>query len=208
MPTKDFLEALFSAQDYTAKMAALIGFLGAVIGGILTAAFPLVLDWWRAPVLDIVCVKDDDLFDMEFDQGGKRVYRKYLTVRVVNNGRTTARNCRLYLKDIQKVHINGKVESVKGGTSFQLSWPGWKFDGRDIPPTLQLVVEAVSVDKSEPGWIFMFDGNERNQPEVRSYRGTYRLVLVAVAENTVPKVRELDVAYDGDWHQFYPTGIR
>jgi DNA invertase Pin-like site-specific DNA recombinase len=78
---------------------------------------------------------------------GKQISRHYVTVKVFNRGHTTAKNCRVYLENIKSVHDGQTASTILNG-AYQLSWPGWNFDGRELPATLGLTVEVISVDKT------------------------------------------------------------
>ena len=209
----DALQNLIQAQDRAAWSSAIIAALGAILGAVLGAALavgvPYFIAWRNRPRLHLSFNKDVDLFDFYFTDGeGSRRTCVYTTVQLKNVGKSVAKNVRVYLSALEKVYQNGDSDDVPLGTSFLLAWPGWTFEGRELPKGVSFAVEVVSVDKSKSGWIFQFKGAERNQDKVRSYKGMYRFTIVAVADNAEPVTYKLSVSYHGDWHQFEPTGLQ
>jgi hypothetical protein len=84
-------------------VAAIFGAIAAIAGGILAGGLPLLVSWWRGPVLDI---EFDDRFlaDKDFTEKDVLVKRRYVIVKLTNRGRATATNCRVYLTKIESVH--------------------------------------------------------------------------------------------------------
>ncbi len=203
----EVLNKLIEAQDHATWWGAIIAALGAMIGAALAVGIPVFLAWRNSPILHLSHSMSVDVFDFDFEHNGAILNRRYATVQLENQGKTVAKNVRLYLAKLEKIHQAADPQDVPLGSSFQLAWPGWTFEGKEVPVGISLAIEVVSVDKSEPGWIFQFREKERNQVDVRSYKGTYQITLVAVADNAKPLVRKLTVDYNGDWHQFQPTGL-
>ena len=149
------------SSDEVALYAAIFGAVAAIIGGFLAGGLGLIVSWWCRPKLEIEFVDSKHITDLEWEQDGTRISRRYVIAKVFNRGKTTAQNCRVYLEDIRSVHDGQTANTVFDG-AYQLSWPGWKFDGRQLPHTLRLSVEIVSVDKSgDERWLFCFEGPNR-----------------------------------------------
>ncbi len=210
MSPQEIVQATIAASDRWAIYGALIGAFAAIIGGLLAGGVPIFISWWLRPILKIEFDDSKPLFivDKDFDEAGKRVFRRYVTAKLINNGATTANNCRVYLKSIQSVHNNGVTKPTEFDGAFQLAWPGWQFDGRQLPPGLRIPVELVSVDKSNEGWLFMFKGAWPDPESMRTFKGIYRFCLVAIGDNAGKCTRIIDVEYHGKWDDLRATCVR
>jgi hypothetical protein len=121
----------------------------------------------------------------------------YVKPRIRNLGQRVAKNCRVYLTNIQKVHTAGCSTSP---TAFYdarvISWPLRDFKPRDIPKTVDFYIDVVRVYKEKTGWYFGIKGRYASLEELNTYSGTYRLTLVATAENANPAKLVIDITYD------------
>ncbi len=184
-----------------AVYVAIISSGAAILAALLTVFIPALVQWWKKPLLGLNYNGNGIGFKVEkdFEENGQRVFRVYIMAQITNNGRTTAQNCRVYLTDIQSV-LNGVTTPTVFNSSFQLGWPGWIFDGRELPPNFKMFAEVIAVDKSTQGWRFMFNGAAANDASLTGHRGVLRFYLVATADNAAPASLTLDIDYNGDWH--------
>lgn len=207
MNQQDIVQAIIDSSERIGIEAAIFGAIAAIVGGMLAGGLPLLVSWWRGPVLDI---EFEDRFIADKDYTEKTaeksalVHRRYVIVKLTNRGRATATNCRVYLTKIEAVNAGVAKPTYYDGAD-QLAWPGWRFDARELPPSLRLPVEIVSVDKSNEGWLFMIDAFIPEWESMRTLKGTYRFHLVATADNAKPKSRMIDINYSGDWHHLSAT---
>jgi hypothetical protein len=120
-------------------------------------------------------------------------------VRVTNEGKTSAINCKIVLTDIKKI-VHGIPSQTRFEMQRQLSWRGWKFDPRPLYEGARLQAELASVDKNFPTWFFHFEGiTQYERPMQQDLQATYRFYVMAVADNADPDRMEIDVAYSGNW---------
>jgi hypothetical protein len=172
---------------------------------VLVALFKdALLRWWRRPILTIDFKNlEDNNVPVQYKYQGKDVEEIVYRARLTNGGWDTAKNCRVFLTSIKEV-INTNEVKTNYHDSKPLSWPGWKFEPRDIPHNIVFYIEVVGVFKHEAGWNFKI--NQREEiPRMRTFSGTYRFQLTATADNAKPKSCEIDVTYPNkevsDWEQ-------
>jgi hypothetical protein len=162
---------------------------GAAIGGGLVSGFFEYVAWWITRPKLRLFFKDtiDSGCRREASSGDEFPHRVYLRVRVCNKGWTTARNCRVYLEDIQIVQTSGIKATQFIGATVQ-PWPPWDFKPREIPPGVAMFANVVAIDKEPPGgWILFLEERNVASPGLSAFKGDYRFSLVAVAECALPK---------------------
>lgn len=199
------LSARLDSVSETLK-AAWIGVGGAVIGGIvgglLTILSQCFLEYVRRPVLSIN-FKDDDYHKVEskhpMSPEGTATFM-YIRVRVCNKkGRQVAKECRLFLADLEMVSPTGETAPTAFLGSRQLAWAGFKSVPLDLPSGLEIYADVVRFLKSSPSWgIFSFE-HFSSESRLNDYKGTYRLHIVATSDNAEPATLVLDITYNGDW---------
>ena len=185
-------------QDSTLNAGAAL--LGGILGGALAGLYLDLRDRWIRPKLKL-----------DFDPKGDRIETTWggdhpftgivLRARLRNLGRrTSAQNCRVFLTALTRIQVSGSEDSGFRD-SRQVSWAGWNFDARALPREVAFFVDFARVSKATSGWQFTFERTLPTDQTLTAHRGTYRFVLVAVADNAAPSYLEVDVAYDGDWHR-------
>jgi hypothetical protein len=182
-------------------LLAFVGAGAAVVGGLVTGFFELAVSSITRPKLRLF-FKDtvESGCRREASSGDKFPHRVYLRVRVCNKGWTTARNCQVYLENLEIVQTAGTKATQFPGATVQ-PWPPWDFKPREIPPGVAMFANVVAIDKEPPGgWILFLEERSIATPGLSAFKGTYRFCLVAVADRALPKRYAIDVSYNGDWH--------
>jgi len=179
----------------------LVGAGGAVIGGLLNGAYQHALDWFRQPQLRIDYEGTEaNKVDVEYQQGDKSIAEVYIRARVRNTGRRIARGCRVFLVALNEVHSSGATTQTVLRDSLVLAWAGYHFEPRDVPRGVEFFADVMRVSKHQPGWLFSVERLFASHARLKDYRGTYRFCLMVTGDNTSPSTCEIDVMYDGDWH--------
>jgi hypothetical protein len=181
-------------------LSAGIGAVGAIIGGLIQVS----AKWWNRPKLKLDFVGNEaNRTEGIFTLNGREIVQIYLRARLRNKGRRVARNCSVYLVGIVKV-LPGGTAPTKYHDAMPLTWPGSPRDRkpRDLPKGIEAYVDVVSVRKNEPSWHFHIRellGDPQAVQSLTSYKGTFRLTLVATADDAKPRTLSFDVYHDGDW---------
>jgi hypothetical protein len=205
----------FAAKGYTLKFQmavfrlladllhnrAIISLVSGAVGAILAFISQPLRDWLYRAILTIDYEGNDDANKIEvgYLKDGKQIDEVYIRARIRNEGKRPAKNCQVFLTDLEEVHQSGTTP-----TSFYdptpVAWAGWKFSLRDIPRSIPFYVDIMKVSKHTSGWLISVENLYGNQDKLQNYRGTYRFQLTATADNAKSVIYEIDVMYDGDWH--------
>jgi hypothetical protein len=193
-------------SEATSWVTVGISAIAAILGGLLAGVPAGVVQWYRRPKLELIFegpdrkgfVIESSWWDSSI--AGKKVERLFVRMRLENRGFAVASNCRVYLTDLLKIQNTTEIPT-DFAMSRQLSWPGWEFDARSLPPGVVLFVDIVSVDKSESGWQFQFKGLTKSEEHLKlaTEPMTYRFRVTAVADNARPFTKTIDVNYSGNW---------
>jgi hypothetical protein len=189
-------------DDATAALiAGAAGFVGAVIGGVLSGVYQHARDWYTRPILkiDYAGKSGVNVVETEIVQGPTKISDVYIRARIRNTGRRPAQNCRVYMTALHEVKGNQLLETVFSDTK-PIAWAGWDFEPRVVPNGVDFYVDVVRVNKDVAGWIFSV-ALFVSQETLKHYRGTYRFSLLATADGAAPTPFSVDVDYDNkDWH--------
>jgi len=82
----------------------------------------------------------------------------------------------------------------------QLSWAGWNFQPRDVPPGVTFFVDLVAVSTSESGWNFSLEHMFASHRSLWGFKGTLRFEIVVTADNAEFTSCFVDIEYRQDWH--------
>jgi hypothetical protein len=123
----------------------------------------------------------------------------YVRVRVQNSGTASARGCQVFLTSLKEIYPGGGRTIVLDDSKV-LAWEGYSYSPIDIPAGTQKYADVMRVSKNESGWLFSVQHLFAHEEKLKTYRGTYRFEITATAENTVPSLCQIDVSYNGDWH--------
>jgi hypothetical protein len=188
------------------QLIAIIGtgaaLLGSIIGGLLTGSFEYFRQKLTKPKLTLDYIGGSaNKIESNFEINGQRVTELFVRARLRNTGVRVARDCRVYLVGVREVDHTSTHET-SFHDSMVLAWPGWPvdYDSRIIPRGIDAYVNVVSVSKNESGWRFHVKSLFASQQELKNYSGTYRLTLLATADNADPVELKIDVTYNQDWH--------
>jgi hypothetical protein len=193
--------------------AALIGggaaIVGGVIGGLLSGAYQHIRDHASRPRLQIDYEGVEGAHRVEVDYTDKEnrpVAEIYIRARVQNKGRRVAKGCLVFLANVREVHPSG-MTTTSFHDSMPLAWAGWNFSPRDIPRGVEFYVDVVRVSKHVSGWRFSVERLFASHAELKDYRGTYRFSLMVTGDKADPAMCEVDVTYDGDWHNLRAVAV-
>lgn len=171
--------------------------VGAVGGGLLAG-------WYQ----DRRDKRDRPQLKIDFDAQADRIEAAWesewpfngtiLRASLRNEGVTSALNCRVFLTGLTGIQTSGST-NTGFRDSQQAPWVHRNFDPRPVPGEVTFYVDFLRISKVKPGWMFNFERGE-NEKGLKTYRGTYRFHLVAVADNAQPAYLNVDVDYNGDWN--------
>jgi hypothetical protein len=173
--------------------------IGVIVGFLLNLFYQYIREVRSRPVLKIDC-----------DAAGRRIGEDpdnvWMKLRVRNQRRrSVAKNCRVYIIGIHEVRGNRKMPDDLLPDSAQLFWEGGDVEPRDIPHGHSQYADIVHFSKHEPGWNFTLKPNfiEQNG-KIRIHRGTFQVAIVATGDGAQPDWRNINIDYDGDWHNARP----
>jgi hypothetical protein len=190
-----------------AVTAALIGAGAAIVGGLLNGAYQHWRDFRSRPILHIDFEgSGGNNPASEYKEGEKLVSEVYIRARVKNIGQHVATGCRVFLVGLHEVHHSG-LTATNWYDSLPLPWAGWDHQPRNIPKGPEFYVDVMRVSKSFSAWRFSAK-TFGSQNALMNYRGTYRFRLLATADNAEPAACEIDVTYDGDWHNLRAVQVK
>ncbi len=180
---------------------AVIAFGSAIVGAVLHGIYQHLRDWYGRPRLriDYQGTVGANYVDLDYHRQGENIAEIYIRARIRNIGRRPAKNCLVFLTAIREVHPSDTTQaSFYDPTA--VAWAGSKFSPRDIPRGIPFYVNVVKVSKHTSGWLIAVENLYGNEEKLKYYRGTYRFQLTATADNAEPITYEIDVTYNGDWH--------
>jgi hypothetical protein len=189
---------------------ALVGMAGGVIGGGVSGVYQHVREWLTRPRLSVDYETDKAHF-VDFDYvkpNGHDISAVYVRVRIRNLGWGVAKDCRVFLTRLEEVRQSRATPTAATPTALNealvLGWPGGtNFEPQDIPRGPHFYADVVSVSKLTPDWRFAVREMHANYLEkLPTFRGTYRFHVLVTCDDAVPVQCKIDVAYDGDWHNF------
>jgi hypothetical protein len=175
--------------------------IAGLVGRMLSAIFPQAVAWFNRPklVIDFEGGQSNIVHNQE-KNNGKMVSLIYVRARVRNEGRHTAKGCRIFLTNLKEVFAGGKTLSTALDDSKVLSWATAGFSAVDVPSGTQFYVDVVRISKHASGWLFSVEKLLSSQQSLKDYVGTYRFRLMATADNAASAFCDIDVSYNGDWH--------
>ena len=175
----------------------------------LSAIFPHAVAWFNKPRLLIDFEGGaSNIVHTEHERNGKLEAFIYVRARVRNVGRSTAKGCRVFLKQLEEVLPAGQTMQTTLDDSKVLAWAGWSFVPVDVPTDVEFYVDIVRVSKADPGWLFSVEKLFATQQRLKDYVGNYRFHLMATAENASHAHCAVDVVYNGDWHSLRAVATR
>jgi hypothetical protein len=202
-------ETRLSDEQLIGVIGAGAALLGSIIGGLLTGSFEYFRQKVTKPKLTLDYIGGSaNKIESSFEINGKQVTEIFIRARLRNTGVRVARDCRVYLVAVTEVdHTSTHETSFRD--SMVLAWPGWPqdFTSRVLPRGIDAYVNVVSVSKNEAGWRFHVKNLFASQQELKNYKGTYRLTLLATADNAEPVELKIDVTYNQDWHSLRAVGF-
>jgi hypothetical protein len=181
------------------KIATIAG-CSAIIGGLVSGSYQHVRDFLTRPRLQIDFKGTEaNRVEIEIVINGSQVSEIYLRAGVRNRGRQGVKGCRVYLAGVKEVHPT-HLNPTAFYDPMPLSWPNRDFETRDMPRGVDMYVDIVRISRHSPGWNFSVKDLLASALKLLNYSGTYRLYLVATAENASPAMCQVDVTYKQDWN--------
>lgn len=179
--------------------AAAVG--GGLVGGLVSGFYQHVRDRMQRPILKLDYQGMDGLNKVEvsYKQGESSVDDIYIRVRLRNEGRSIARKSVVYLTAIEEVYTSAQTPTCFA-EAMPLAWPKYKFGPLDIPTGPDFYVDLVRISKHDSGWNFSVEQLLTSHVGLKTFKGTYRLHLMATADNAESAKFALDIAYSQDWH--------
>ena len=189
---------------------ASIGASAAIAGGILTGVFDGLRQYIMRPVLRLSFKERDEAYCVEstYEVDSQSRTSTFIRVRLVNSGRSVARDCRVFITEIKE--LNGmQTHPTKFYDAKELPWAGYPQDysSRPIPPGINSYVDVIRFSKGESSWNFRVKALFASQESIKNYKGTYRLKVVATADNAKPTEVEFNVTYTGDYTSLRTTHV-
>jgi hypothetical protein len=187
----------------TAFISAGAAILGGLLGGFFSGTYLHLHEWWRRPKLQVDYEGKDDANKVLVEytkKEGTQVAEIYIRARVRNAGRRVAKGCRVFLTSLEEVQQAGKTTPTVFHDAMQLAWAGGEFVAQDVPNGVEFYADLTHISKLRPGWSFSVKRLFANHEVLKNYKGTYRFHLLATAENASPATIEVDISYNGDWH--------
>jgi hypothetical protein len=186
-----------------------VALLGGLVGAFITGSYQFVYDWIVRPELklDFEGKRDCNIVDAERTDAGKKLSELYIRARLRNTGKRPAKNCLVFLTRIEEVQPSGTTLAPFHDAS-PVSWAGWNFSPRTVPRGVDFYCDVMKVSKDDSGWHMTVEKLFSDRKKLSDYRGTYRFHLLATADNAEPESYEIDVTYDGDWHNLRAIGRR
>lgn len=182
-------------------LIASIGAGAAIVGGLVTGFYGWFVDRLARPKLQLD-FQDGRANKIEttYESNGQLVTETYIRARLRNSGLRAARDCRVFLVGLKEVR-NTNTHATTFHDAMVLAWPGWPkdFDSRVIPNGIETYIDIVSVIKGQVGWNFHVKKLYASHSALKSFNGTYRLTLLATADNADPARLTIDVYYDQNY---------
>ena len=179
----------------------------AILGGLLSGAYQHFRDWRLRPILKVNYENSSPdqsptpyMPHAEWHEEGAVRLWMVVRVKVSNMGRRTARNCRVFLTDLEEVNVGGGLRRADFVESMVLPWPGWDFEPRNLPSSVTAFVDVIRFRKDVPAWNFPFRGYSGNLNTLGNFVGVYRFSMVVTADNADSVEYQIDVEYRNDWH--------
>jgi hypothetical protein len=187
-------------------LTGVVGALSAIAGGLVTGAYDSFRDWVMRPklVLDFDGEGRGFIPLSERRVDGALIEEKWLRIKLTNDGRRVARECQVYLVNVEELH-EGHRRTTSYTDARPLFWPGYPREcgPRALPPSVSFFADVASVQKTIPGWNFHIKGGlYQSEKIIGGYTGTYRLTMLATADNAKPVSAEVDVRYEHQWDTF------
>ncbi len=181
-------------------------------GGVLAVGGQELVRCWKRPRLHLSFEDKTAFFartpinwpnDLANPAAGTTEYEAiYVRAKVVNGGRSIARDCRAYMSQITCHKLDGSVERIEEQDAIPLSWslnPDL-FRPIDIPVGINQFVDiAFTISKEQPPKLYP-SGNFPNRFR-RSWNnpGTFEIDLIVTAQDIQPSRATIKFKWLGPW---------
>ena len=196
-------------------VAAAIG--GALGGGVLAVAGQELVRWWRRPVLSIdfsntsQCVLRTRI---RLEKGSSETIARdaiFLRLRVINRGRSTARDCRVYMTRILRKSFDGTTQSYEDQDVIPLSWSvrDEQHETLVVPPRINQFVDMVCTRLSDqPCFLRPRARTPKRLNETWREPGVFEIDVAVCAEEAALVRRTLVFEWRGQWDSLKVLGMR
>jgi hypothetical protein len=181
--------------------------IGAIVGSLLTIFGFWIAAWYRKPKLVLTFRSSEKFLTESTHTEGDRqnVTRKYLRVRLKNDGRSPARKTCIYLMSIEKVS-GDQILPTEFADPRKISWPPHaEFEPRDLPRHLPNFANVVDMERGKLHWNFQIRDRHEIKASITSYPGELRIGLMATADNADPVTHYIRVSIRADLSGFNAT---
>jgi hypothetical protein len=180
----------------------LIGWVLGVLSKVLGDQLSRVV---RGPRLDLEFrEKGNFISHTTLTGNGQSIPCRYVRVKVTNTGQTSARNCRGFLIGLERKSKSGDFELVNGGDdTIQLIWShasgNARGEGFDMSPGVARYLDVLSTAEGRRHFNIECPRIPNTLIPCLDQHGTYRLTILASAEEAEPKEIRLVFEWNGDW---------
>ena len=180
--------------------------------GFLTAIFaePLRQLIFR-PTLKVQFGESEDYLsltpeEIQVNDKSSKIKAYYIRVKVTNIRRAVAKDCKVYLVNVEKEDDNGKFKPTIYCDYIPLAWScqnmGEQYRGIDLNKGVNQFADVITTREISsvfypPLKLFPF-----RYQEIFSQKGTFRFTVQVTSANTEPKTIKIVFHWDGKWDKF------
>ncbi len=190
------------------------GIVGALGGGILTVIGQEIVRCWRHPVLNVYYEDQTEyLSEAELDwphdkknnnDPTPRYVVRLLRIKVLNEGRSTAKSCRAYISRISRINMaDGSKQSIDNQDSIPISWSMQDdFPTRpiDIPVGIRQFADVCfTLSRDTPYKLFPTGLFPNRLREAWNKPGKFELDVVVVADDASVATKTINFEWQGPW---------
>jgi hypothetical protein len=197
------------ADGYDLVATAIGGALG---GGIVSVVAQEIVRWWRRPKLTILFENKSGHFaqtpidwpnNFQNPAAGTTSYQAtYVRVKVLNSGRTTARDCRVYLTRVVRDHPDGSKEIIEDQDSAPLNWSMTLsgYQPIDVPVGINQFVDIChTLSRDNPSKLFPTGFFPHRLRTAWAKPGKFEIALLVTANNVEPVKKIISFEWTGPW---------
>ncbi|BCK87752.1 hypothetical protein MIZ01_1545 [Sideroxyarcus emersonii] len=131
---------------------------------------------------------------------------EYVRIRVINDARPMAKECRAYLVGIEKKQTNGAFEPTIYCDSIPLAWSCREekaYESVDIPNGVAQFIDVVSVRSISDNYRLEIKPLPHRYVGFLHDKGTFRLTVQVSGENVKPVFIRVQFTWNGKWDDYH-----